>query len=117
MTVTLDKSVEDFVATSRQLFIDGRWVDAASGKTFATPNPATGRPLAHVAEADAEDVERAVRAARRAFDGPWSRLTPSERGRRAPGNGQGRPSAVSTQLNTTNGVAHDGWWTRPVVTR
>ncbi|MET7331127.1 aldehyde dehydrogenase family protein [Nonomuraea sp. NPDC005650] len=81
MTVTLDKSVEDFVATPRQLFIDGRWVDAASGRTFATPNPATGRPLAHVAEADAEDVERAVRAARRAFDGPWSRLTPSERGR------------------------------------
>ncbi|MGV9383797.1 aldehyde dehydrogenase family protein [Nonomuraea sp. NPDC003707] len=81
MTVTLDKSVEDFVATPRQLFIDGRWVDAASGRTFATPNPATGRPLAQVAEADAEDVERAVRAARRAFDGPWSRLTPSERGR------------------------------------
>ncbi|WP_433513614.1 aldehyde dehydrogenase family protein [Nonomuraea sp. CA-143628] len=81
MTVTLDKSVEDFVATPRQLFIDGRWVDAASGKTFATPNPATAQPLAHVAEADAEDVERAVAAARRAFDGPWSRLTPSERGR------------------------------------
>ncbi|MFI9842285.1 aldehyde dehydrogenase family protein [Nonomuraea sp. NPDC051941] len=81
MTVTLDKSVEDFVATPRQLFIDGRWVDAASGRTFATPNPATGRPLAQVAEPDAEDVERAVRAARRAFDGPWSRLTPSERGR------------------------------------
>ncbi|MFC5827349.1 aldehyde dehydrogenase family protein [Nonomuraea insulae] len=81
MTVTLEKSVEDFVATPRQLFIDGRRVDAASGKTFATPNPATGQPLAHVAEADAEDVERAVRAARRAFEGPWSRLTASERGR------------------------------------
>ncbi|MEV6037841.1 aldehyde dehydrogenase family protein [Nonomuraea sp. NPDC052116] len=70
MTVTLDKSVEDFVATPRRLFIDGRWVDAASGRTFATPNPATGRPLAQVAEADAEDVERAVRAARRAI---WTR--------------------------------------------
>ncbi|MEV0819970.1 aldehyde dehydrogenase family protein [Nonomuraea rubra] len=81
MTVTLDKSVEDFVAKPRQLFIDGRWVDAASGKTFTTPDPATGETLARIAEADAEDVERAVKAARRAFEGPWSRLTPSERGR------------------------------------
>ncbi len=55
---------------------------AASGKTFDTPNPATGETLARVAEGDAEDINRAVRAARRAFeDGPWSRLTPSERGR------------------------------------
>ena len=54
----------------------------ASGKTFDTPNPATGETLARVAEGDAEDINRAVRAARRAFeDGPWSRLTPSERGR------------------------------------
>ncbi|MEV4570965.1 aldehyde dehydrogenase family protein [Nonomuraea sp. NPDC049419] len=81
MTVTLDKRVEDFVAKPRQLFIDGRWVDAASGKTFTTPDPATGETLARIAEADAEDVERAVKAARRAFEGPWSRLTPSERGR------------------------------------
>jgi phenylacetaldehyde dehydrogenase len=81
MTVTLEKSVEDFITTPRKLFIDGQWVDAASGRTFATPDPATGRTLAHVAEADAEDVDRAVRAARRAFEGPWSRLTPSERGR------------------------------------
>ncbi|MEU4234502.1 aldehyde dehydrogenase family protein [Nonomuraea sp. NPDC026600] len=81
MTVTLEKSVEDFISTPRQLFIDGRWVDAASGKTFATPNPATGQMLAQVAEADAEDVDRAVRAARQAFEGPWSRMTASERGR------------------------------------
>ncbi|GAA0974920.1 aldehyde dehydrogenase DhaS [Acrocarpospora macrocephala] len=81
MTVTLEKSVEDFIATPRQLFIGGRWVHAASGKTFATPNPATGETLAHIAEADAEDVDRAVRAARAAFDGPWSRLTASDRGR------------------------------------
>ncbi|GAA0421924.1 aldehyde dehydrogenase [Acrocarpospora corrugata] len=81
MTVTLEKSVEDFIATPRQLFIGGRWVHAASGKTFATPNPATGETLANIAEADAEDVDRAVRAARAAFDGPWSRLTASERGR------------------------------------
>jgi phenylacetaldehyde dehydrogenase len=82
MTVTVDQTVEQFTAAPHQLFIDGQWVDAASGKTFQTPNPATGETLAHVAEGDAEDIDRAVRAARKAFDeGPWGRLTPSERGR------------------------------------
>ncbi len=82
MTVTVDQTVEQFTAAPHQLFINGRWVDAASGKTFQTPNPATGETLAHVAEGDAEDIDRAVRAARKAFDeGPWGRLTPSERGR------------------------------------
>jgi phenylacetaldehyde dehydrogenase len=82
MTVTLDSKVEEFIAAPRQLFINGQWTDAASGKTFDTPNPATGETLARVAEGDAEDIERAVRAARKAFDeGPWSRMTPSERGR------------------------------------
>jgi phenylacetaldehyde dehydrogenase len=81
VTVTLDKDVEAFVATPRQLFINGRWTDAASGKTFDTPDPATGETLARVAEGDAEDINRAVRAARAAFECPWSRMTPSERGR------------------------------------
>jgi len=82
MTVTLDRSVEEFIGAQRQLFINGKWSDAASGKTFETPDPATGETLARVAEGDAEDINRAVRAARRAFDeGPWTRLTPSERGR------------------------------------
>jgi phenylacetaldehyde dehydrogenase len=82
MTVTLDQSVEAFIATPRQMFINGQWTDAVSGKTFETPDPATGETLAHVAEGGAEDINRAVRAARAAFeDGPWSRMTPSERGR------------------------------------
>ena len=81
MTVTVDRSVEEFTAAPRKLFINGQWTDAASGKTFETPNPATGETLARVAEGDAEDINQAVRAARAAFDGPWSRMTPSERGR------------------------------------
>ena len=82
MTVTLDRNVEQFLDSPRQLFINGQWVDAASGKTFETPNPATGETLARIAEGDAEDVDRAVRAARRAFDeGPWGKMTPSDRGR------------------------------------
>jgi acyl-CoA reductase-like NAD-dependent aldehyde dehydrogenase len=64
-----------------QLFIDGKWVDAESGKTFTTPNPATGKPFAEVAEADKADIEKAVRAARRAFEGKWSRMSARERGR------------------------------------
>src|ERR1700722_956938 len=82
MTVTLERGVEEFIGAPRQLFINGQWVNAASGKTFETPNPATGEILARVAEGEAEDINRAVRAARTAFeDGPWSRMTPSERGR------------------------------------
>ena len=82
MTATVDQSVEQFTTTPRQLFINGQWTDAASGKTFETPNPATGATLASVAEGDAEDIDRAVAAARKAFDdGPWGRITPSERGR------------------------------------
>ena len=64
------------------LLIDGKLVDAASGKTFPDYNPATGTILTQVAEADAEDVDRAVKAARRAFDeGPWSKMSPSDRGK------------------------------------
>src|SRR5450759_5862782 len=82
MTVTLDRNVEAFIGAPRQLFINGQWADAASGRTFETPNPATGETLARVAEGEAEDIDRAVRAARRAFEeGPWTRMTPSERGR------------------------------------
>ncbi|HEY1820757.1 MAG TPA: aldehyde dehydrogenase family protein, partial [Trebonia sp.] len=82
MTVTVDQTVDQFTATPRQLFINGQWTDAASGKTFETPNPATGATLARIAEGESEDINRAVQAARNAFDnGPWGRITPSERGR------------------------------------
>jgi phenylacetaldehyde dehydrogenase len=81
-TITLNKRVQDFIDTRRQLFIDGQLVDAKSGKTFDTVNPATGGRLATMAEGGAADIDLAVRAARRAFDeGPWGRMTPSERGR------------------------------------
>jgi aldehyde dehydrogenase (NAD+) len=64
-----------------QLFIDGQWVDAESGKTFTTPNPATGENLAEVSEADKADIDKAVSAARRAFEGKWSRMSARDRGR------------------------------------
>src|SRR5262249_18415441 len=65
-----------------KLLIDGKWVNAASGKTFETLNPATGEVIAKVAEADKADVDKAVEAARAAFEtGAWSKTSASERGR------------------------------------
>ena len=63
----------------KQMLIDGKWVDAASGKHFESRNPATGELLATVAEGDAEDINRAVAAARKAFEGPWRKFKPYER--------------------------------------
>src|SRR5256885_5351008 len=78
---TLDARVIHFIGRTSQILIDGKWSGAASGKTFNTYNPATGEVLARVAEGDREDIDRAVKAARKAFDGPWSRMTASERGK------------------------------------
>jgi aldehyde dehydrogenase (NAD+) len=64
------------------LFIGGKWLDSASGKTFPTLNPATGETICQVAEGDKADIDLAVKAARKAFeDGPWPKLNASERGR------------------------------------
>ena len=71
-----------FIGVPRKMLIGGKWVEAASGKTFPTYNPATGEVLAQVAEGNSDDIDRAVIAARNAFEsGPWRRLTASERGR------------------------------------
>ena len=65
-----------------RLLIDGRFVASASGGTFITASPVTSSPLAEVASAVTEDVDRAAAAARKAFDcGPWPKFAPSERGR------------------------------------
>ncbi len=65
-----------------QHFIGGEFVDSKSGEAFPSLNPATNAPIAQVADGTADDVDRAVRAARRAFDeGPWRRMTPAERAR------------------------------------
>ncbi len=63
----------------KRMLIGGKWVEAASGRTFDSINPSTGEVLASVAEGDAEDIDRAVAAARRAFNGPWSKFKPAER--------------------------------------
>ena len=79
----IEPSVQSFVAAPvRKMLIDGKWVEAASRKTFETMNPATGEVLARVAAGDAEDVDRAARAARRTFDETkWPRMRPNDRER------------------------------------
>ena len=83
-------SVQQIVRPSKPAFLDGKakklliggaWVEARSGKNFTSKNPATGEVLDAVAEADATDVDLAVRAARRAFEGSWGRSKPAERQR------------------------------------
>ena len=83
MASVLSSPSENQVAVSAtKLLINNRWVNSQSGKTFATVNPTTGREICQVAEADAADVELAVKAARAAFDrGPWRKASGPERAR------------------------------------
>jgi len=83
MAIAEDLEVARFLKDQpKKLFIGGRWVESASGRQFGVENPATGESLAAVAEAGAEDVDRAVAAARRSFDsGVWRDLPPAERAR------------------------------------
>ena len=82
MVSTLPIPTEVHVAPSvTRLLINNRWVPSESGKTFATINPSTGEEICQVAEADAADVDKAVKAARAAFEGPWRKMRASERGR------------------------------------
>jgi len=78
--LNVSPSGQEFLDRPKQLFIGGSWVPAASGKTFAVVDPSTGREVCQVAEGDKEDIDRAVKAARRAFEsGSWPAMTPAER--------------------------------------
>src|SRR5262245_64892243 len=68
--------------TASKMLIDGEWVSASNGATYAVPNPATEEPVGHAPDATADDMRRAIAAARRAFDeGPWTRATRDDRAR------------------------------------
>ncbi|NOZ42576.1 MAG: aldehyde dehydrogenase family protein [Alphaproteobacteria bacterium] len=76
----LNAKTREFISSPRKILLNGHWVDAASGKTFDTLDPATGKVIISVAEGDREDIDRAVKAARAAFeDSPWSRMQPGQR--------------------------------------
>jgi aldehyde dehydrogenase (NAD+) len=80
--LVINEKVSNFLEKPKKMLIGGQWVESSTGKRFESLNPATGEVLALVAEGDKEDIDRAVRSARKAFEeGPWNRMTPSERGR------------------------------------
>ena len=82
-TASKTKIIKAPKVSNQKLFINGKWVNSISGKTFATLNPATGQEICQVAEADSADVDLAVKAARKAFEsGPWKKMSAAERGRR-----------------------------------
>ena len=76
----LDALRADLLARPTELYIDGAFAAAASGETIEVIDPATGQVFAHAAAGGAEDIDRAVKAARRAFDG-WAATPPSQRAR------------------------------------
>ncbi|MFI3188811.1 betaine-aldehyde dehydrogenase [Crenothrix sp. D3] len=79
---SLSITTTDFIRQPKQLLINGAWVAAVSGKTFEVINPATAEVIAHVAEGDAADIDKAVKAARQALESKvWSGMSPSERGK------------------------------------
>src|SRR5690606_29881535 len=74
--------VSSFLSKPLRMLIGGQWVDAASGKKFPVIDPATGAEVARVPEGDKQDIDRAVAAARKAFEsGPWPSMSPSARGK------------------------------------
>src|SRR6266700_3324390 len=79
-----NRDVLDFLKRpAGRLLIGGKWVPAKSGKTFEVEYPANELAIATVAEGDKEDVDEAVKAARKAFEeGPWARMSPHDRTRR-----------------------------------
>ncbi len=64
-----------------KMYIDGEWVDSDTKKTFETLNPENNKPWAVVPEASTNDVDKAVKAAQKAFEGEWAKLLPRERGK------------------------------------
>src|ERR1700758_253121 len=83
VAVSSEQQADTFVRSQHKLLINGDWVEAASGQTFETINPATEEVLAEVAHGQAADIDKAVKAARKAFDddSPWRRMNASDRGR------------------------------------
>jgi acyl-CoA reductase-like NAD-dependent aldehyde dehydrogenase len=79
-TTDAGRDLDGILPVPAKLLIGGEWVEARSGQTFETVNPATAKVVATVAQGDAADVDLAVQAARRAFEsGPWGRTSPAER--------------------------------------
>jgi acyl-CoA reductase-like NAD-dependent aldehyde dehydrogenase len=79
LPAALSDAARKFAAGPHRLLIGGERTDAADGRSFETVDPSTGQPIADVAHAGAEDVDRAVQAARAAFEGKWRKLPAAAR--------------------------------------
>ena len=82
--IEISTKVQEFLSRPKKCLINGNWVEAASGKSFSIYNPANGSIIDMAAEGDKEDIDAAVKAARKVFDDPkhpWNTMTPSERGK------------------------------------
>jgi hypothetical protein len=80
-STTVLPAVQSFLARPAKLFIGGEWRDATNGEWIESPDPATGKSIGKVAAGNEADVNLAVAAARSAFNGPWRKLAPYDRGR------------------------------------
>ncbi len=79
---SLSATVRQFLSQPKKALINGKWQAAQAGQTFEVLNPATGEVIARVADCQKADVDQAVQAARKAFDGgPWRRMSPADRGK------------------------------------
>ena len=82
LNYNVSDGVSNFLSKNKQLYIDGKWVDSKSGKTFEVEDPATGKQIATCAAGDSTDIDLAVKAARKAFDaGKWTSIPTNERGK------------------------------------
>ena len=82
LNYNVSDGVSDFLSKNKQLYIDGKWIDSKSGKTFEVEDPATGKQIATCAAGDSSDIDLAVKAARKAFDsGKWTAIPANERGK------------------------------------
>ena len=72
-------TIPAFVQGTKQLLLGGQWVASSTGQHIDAITPANGELLCRIAQGNAQDVDRAVAAARKAFEGPWSRFTAHER--------------------------------------
>src|SRR5579871_4244812 len=80
-TATMPTTQHPVTISATKLLINNRWIPSVSGKEFSTVNPSTGEEICRIAEADAADVNKAVAAARAAFErGPWKKINASEGG-------------------------------------
>ena len=82
LNYTVNDNVGQFLENNKKIYINGKWIDSSSGKSFEVEDPASGKKIATCAAGNKEDIDKAVKAARTAFDsGIWSDMPNNEKGK------------------------------------